>query len=272
MISRQRRLARARRPEEDDRRNAVRLDGAAQQLARPEDVLLPGILLQRARAHPLGERGIRAGLARRGRRLSAAFRGAGRRPPPPARKKDRSSPATYRSAHLSSCPFRDCSRKPRRSTPPSHPRHALLHHPRPDRFLRCHPEWSGTPPSSRKPLAGALVLLHVSEPEPDFVGFDPGPQSVRVSVAKDFRTEHHQLDEYKHTLAASGLESIALHIQGPLAEKILSEARQQDAEPHRHRQPRPRRAVPSPRRQRHPAVLKGAPCPVLVVRRAHRRP
>ena len=38
---RQRRLARARRAEENDRRNPVRLDRAPEQFARPEDVLLP---------------------------------------------------------------------------------------------------------------------------------------------------------------------------------------------------------------------------------------
>lgn len=116
-----------------------------------------------------------------------------------------------------------------------------------------------------KAFGGRLILLHVSEPEPDFVGFDPGPQSVRVSVAKDFRTEHHRLDEFKHTLAASGLEAVALHIQGPLAEKILSEARQQSAglivmgsHGHGALYHLLVGSVAS-------SVLKHAPCPVLIV-------
>ena len=53
---RQRRLPRPRRAEKDDRGDAVRLDRAPQQFARAEDVLLPGVFLERARAHPFRER------------------------------------------------------------------------------------------------------------------------------------------------------------------------------------------------------------------------
>ncbi|RYG25242.1 MAG: universal stress protein, partial [Burkholderiales bacterium] len=31
-----------------------------------------------------------------------------------------------------------------------------------------------------QPFGANLVLLYVSEPEPDFVGFEPGPQAVRA--------------------------------------------------------------------------------------------
>ncbi|HWB58730.1 MAG TPA: universal stress protein [Chthoniobacteraceae bacterium] len=74
-----------------------------------------------------------------------------------------------------------------------------------------------------------IVLLHIAEPEPDFVGFEPGPVSVRSSVAKEFHTQHKQLDETKHALAAAGLDVTALHIQGATVEKILHEATQQNA-------------------------------------------
>lgn len=73
-------------------------------------------------------------------------------------------------------------------------------------------------------FGGKVILLHVAEPEPDFVGFEPGPQAVRSVVARDFRKEHHQLETLKETLAASGLETVALQIQGPLSAKILEEA------------------------------------------------
>ena len=53
---RQRRLAGAGRAGEDDRRQPVRLDRAAQEFARREDVFLPDKLLERARPHPRGER------------------------------------------------------------------------------------------------------------------------------------------------------------------------------------------------------------------------
>ena len=72
-----------------------------------------------------------------------------------------------------------------------------------------------------------IILLHVSEPEPDFVGFESGPQTVRMSVARDFHTEHRRLEELKGTLV---VESLALHIQGPMAEKILLQAAEHGAD------------------------------------------
>jgi len=75
-----------------------------------------------------------------------------------------------------------------------------------------------------------IVLLHIAEPEPDFVGFEPGPVSVRTSVAKEFHTQHKQLDEAKQQLAKTGIEVVALHIQGSTVEKILHESLQQQAD------------------------------------------
>ena len=49
-------LAAAGRTEQDDVREAVRLDHAAEQLAGPEDVRLSGDLLERAGTHPRGKR------------------------------------------------------------------------------------------------------------------------------------------------------------------------------------------------------------------------
>jgi nucleotide-binding universal stress UspA family protein len=79
-------------------------------------------------------------------------------------------------------------------------------------------------------LGGNIVLLNVAEPEPDFVGFEPGPATVRVAVAHDFKAERQRLDELKGKLADTGREVTALHIQGPIAEKILEEAEQQHAD------------------------------------------
>ena len=78
-------------------------------------------------------------------------------------------------------------------------------------------------------FGGSLVLLHVAEPEPDFVGFEPGPQPVRMSVARDFRAEHQRLEELKSEFAAAGLQVTALQIQGATVEKILHAAEQHGA-------------------------------------------
>jgi nucleotide-binding universal stress UspA family protein len=79
-------------------------------------------------------------------------------------------------------------------------------------------------------LDSRLVLLNVAEPEPDFVGFEAGPPTVRVAVAHDFKAERQRLDEIKTKCAASGTEVTALHIQGPIVDKILHEAGEQQAD------------------------------------------
>ena len=73
-----------------------------------------------------------------------------------------------------------------------------------------------------------VILLHVSEPEPDFVGFEPGPMAVRQTVARDLKAEHQKVEALK---AGCGLPDVlALHIQGPAIEKILDEAAAQNAD------------------------------------------
>lgn len=69
-----------------------------------------------------------------------------------------------------------------------------------------------------------LWLLHVAMPEPDFVGYSPGPQSERDAVAQHLREEHRQLQALAEGLRDDGLEVTALLIQGPSAETILAEA------------------------------------------------
>ncbi|MFN3875724.1 MAG: universal stress protein [Flavobacteriales bacterium] len=72
--------------------------------------------------------------------------------------------------------------------------------------------------------SGKLWLLHVAAPEPDFVGFKTGPQSVRDHLAAELRKAHAELQEKTARLAADGLDAAALMVQGPAAETILHEA------------------------------------------------
>ena len=78
---------------------------------------------------------------------------------------------------------------------------------------------------------GAHVwLIHVANPDPDFVGYEPGPQSVRNHVAKELRTEHQQVQLLGKQLARRGLEVTALAIQGPTIAKILAQVDKLDAD------------------------------------------
>jgi len=78
-IARQGRLARAGRPVKDDRAELVRLDGAAQQASRPDDVPLADELIQRARPHARGERRLLLGQFRPpcGKQVSSRLFGHG---------------------------------------------------------------------------------------------------------------------------------------------------------------------------------------------------
>jgi nucleotide-binding universal stress UspA family protein len=78
-------------------------------------------------------------------------------------------------------------------------------------------------------LKAKVILLHVTEPEPDFVGFEPGPMAIRQAVARDFKAEHQKLDELKSTFSPDH-HVLALHIQGPLVDKILSQATEHHAD------------------------------------------
>ncbi|MES2571033.1 MAG: universal stress protein [Verrucomicrobiota bacterium] len=116
-----------------------------------------------------------------------------------------------------------------------------------------------------KAFDGRIILLYVEEPEPEFVGFEAGPQPVRVSVAHEARASHRQLEQLKQQLAGEQFDVVALHIQGSSVEKILWEAREQAVDlivigSHGHGAFYNLLvgSVAS-------GVLKGTPCPVLVV-------
>ncbi len=76
-----------------------------------------------------------------------------------------------------------------------------------------------------KALSAKLWLIHVAQPEPDFVGYETGPQTVRDYVAETFHEEHSQIQEIAEKLRNQGIETTALLIQGSTAETILNEAK-----------------------------------------------
>ncbi len=73
-------------------------------------------------------------------------------------------------------------------------------------------------------FSARLHLLHVIEPDPDFVGYDAGPQTTRDAVADRFREQHRELQGIAEDIRGNGLECEALLVQGPYVEKIISES------------------------------------------------
>lgn len=69
-----------------------------------------------------------------------------------------------------------------------------------------------------------IWLVHIAAPDPDFVGYEPGPQYIRDSRAEDLRKEHQQLQEYANQLKARGVETEGLLIQGATIETVIEES------------------------------------------------
>lgn len=79
-------------------------------------------------------------------------------------------------------------------------------------------------------MACHLWLIHVEAPEPDFVGYDAGPQSVRDQVSAEMREDHQLLQQHADELREQGLETTALLLQGATAQAIVEKAAELEAD------------------------------------------
>jgi nucleotide-binding universal stress UspA family protein len=75
-----------------------------------------------------------------------------------------------------------------------------------------------------KALAAEVWLVHVAPPDPEFVGYEAGPQTVRDQVAEKFHAEHRALQQQAEEFRHLGLNVASLLLQGPTSPTILAEA------------------------------------------------
>lgn len=66
-------------------------------------------------------------------------------------------------------------------------------------------------------------VLHITDPEPDFVGNKAGPQYVRDYLVEEIKKEHKLIRQYTEELIAKGIVADGLLIQGPTVKMILEE-------------------------------------------------
>ena len=71
----------------------------------------------------------------------------------------------------------------------------------------------------------SLWLVHIAAPDPDFVGYDVGPQYIRDARAEVLRQEHRELQEICKNLEGTGFTAEPLLLQGATVNTLLSEAR-----------------------------------------------
>lgn len=76
-----------------------------------------------------------------------------------------------------------------------------------------------------------LYLVHVAQPNPDFIGYEMGPDTVRDVMAHSLQAEHRALHQLKEGLAdGEDPRLTALLIQGPTVDKILEERERLEAD------------------------------------------
>ena len=73
-------------------------------------------------------------------------------------------------------------------------------------------------------LDAKLWVLHVAAPNPDFVGYEPGPQYIRDVRADTLREERAELHRITSELSLKGIDAQPLLVMGPTVETILAEA------------------------------------------------
>lgn len=71
---------------------------------------------------------------------------------------------------------------------------------------------------------GKVVMLHVAAPDPEFVGYSTGPQSVREAVAHELRAEHRATQDLASEFTGMGPVVTGLTVQGVAVDRILEHA------------------------------------------------
>jgi nucleotide-binding universal stress UspA family protein len=79
-------------------------------------------------------------------------------------------------------------------------------------------------------FASKLWLIHVVAPDPDFIGYDTGPQCERDWRAKILREEHRYIQQKALELEQTGLDVTPLLVRGATVETILHQAAKCNAE------------------------------------------
>ena len=70
-----------------------------------------------------------------------------------------------------------------------------------------------------------IWLIHAVAPEPDFVGYGVGPQSIRDFRAEELKNENKMLSDYVGTLKEKGIEADALFLMGATTNILLDTAK-----------------------------------------------
>ncbi len=73
-------------------------------------------------------------------------------------------------------------------------------------------------------------LIHVAQPDPDFIGYNVGPDSERKFMADKFRDQHIKIQELSEGMKEKGINITPLLVQGPTIETIIKKAEKLNAD------------------------------------------
>ena len=77
-------------------------------------------------------------------------------------------------------------------------------------------------------LSAEVHLIHVVDPEPEFLGLDYGPKSSRVHLSNKIKKERNKLRKLAEEYSTVDILLKPLSVQGPTAETIITESRKLD--------------------------------------------
>ena len=75
-----------------------------------------------------------------------------------------------------------------------------------------------------------LFLVHVAAPDPEFVGYRPGPQAARDAHATDLKSEREALEALAEKARERWFTTTPRLIEGPTTETLIAEAQSQGAD------------------------------------------
>jgi nucleotide-binding universal stress UspA family protein len=74
-------------------------------------------------------------------------------------------------------------------------------------------------------FSASVWIIHIAMPDPEFVGYEVGPQYIRDVRAEDLRAEHKTLKNYAEEFTDAGIAAESLLVQGYTAETLLEEVK-----------------------------------------------
>ncbi len=76
-----------------------------------------------------------------------------------------------------------------------------------------------------KKLSAEIILFHVADPEPEFLGFEYGPESSRKHLSDKIHRERNKLEKFAARFKNEDINITPISAQGPTAQTIVDEAK-----------------------------------------------